>query len=158
MNAILTNEGYKLLFKAINNNTKVNFTSLAAGDGVSFGRTKSQTVKNIRGLTALVDEKQRVNFKSVNTEDNFAILKAVLSNKDFISDYGYEITELGIYATDGTSDTEILYAVILPVAEYNTTIKDFVAKSDYMPPYEEGAAAFEYDMVISVMISDGEGV
>lgn len=158
MNAILTNEGYKLLFNAIRNNTKVNFTSLAAGAGICFERTKPQTVKNIRGMTSLVDEKQRVNFKNVNTDDNFAILEAVLSSKDINSNNGYEITELGVFATDGISDTEVLYAVILPVAQYDTTIKDYVVNSDYMPPYIEGTAAFEYDMVISVMISDGEGV
>lgn len=82
MNAILTNEGYNLLFNAINNNAKVNFTTLAAGAGISYGRTEEQTVNNIRQMTALVDEKQRVDFKSVRAEDNFAVLEAVLSNSD----------------------------------------------------------------------------
>ena len=42
-------------------------------------------------MQQLQQEKQRVNFKNVNTDDNFAILEAVLSNKDINSDIGYEI-------------------------------------------------------------------
>lgn len=156
MNAILTDEGFKLLFKAINNNTKVNFTSLVSGAGYNFRRTKKETVNAIRKMKNLIDEKQRVEFKSVTTDENYAFLEVELSNKDYTGD-GYEISELGLLATDGQTDNEILYAVILPESHYDTSIRDFIVNSDYMPPHVEGTADFEYAMSISVMISDGEG-
>jgi hypothetical protein len=160
LNAIMTNAGYELLFKSIKSESKIVFTHMAAGSGINFERTIGKTISSCRKLTALCDEQQRAELSVIDDSGNQIYLEAKLSSKDIANDTiqaeGYDITEIGIFAKDGSDSSaeEVLYAVIIPDFEYDNKVKDYISKSDYMPPYTEGNSDYEYTIGVTLMIND----
>ena len=106
---VLTNEGRKLLAKALVGET-LTFTKLKLGDGIFNGDVKT--------LTALQNKKDEIAINQIQDLKNGQVLiKAIISNKDIT--VGYYIREIGIFG-HGDDGLEVLYA-------YNKAIEpDFI--------------------------------
>ena len=106
---VLTNEGRKLLAKALVGET-LTFTKLELGDGIFNGDVKT--------LTALQNKKDEIALNQIQDLKNGQVLiKAIISNKDIT--VGYYIREIGIFGY-GDDGIEVLYA-------YNKAIEpDFI--------------------------------
>ena len=106
---VLTNEGRKLLAKALVGET-LTFTKLELGDGIFNGDVKT--------LTALQNKKDEIAINQIQDLKNGQVLiKAIISNKDIT--VGYYIREIGIFGY-GDDGIEVLYA-------YNKAIEpDFI--------------------------------
>lgn len=122
---VITNEGQRVLFKAINGKYRLKFTSMAFGSG---SYESSDTGVN---LTALKREKQRVDIQKIKTQnDTTVIIQSNVSNKDITE--GYYLTEVGIYVknADDESSGETLYAVAI------ATVPDFMSAYNGTVPLE----------------------
>lgn len=99
----LTTAGNKLIRQALEGKA-LTITTMKFGDG-----TLPTTQEEVAALTALVDEKQSFCVNSVQSDDTYTNVKAVVSNETL--DSGYYIRECGLYCLDSTTGSEVLIAV-----------------------------------------------
>lgn len=99
----LTTAGNKLIRQALEGKA-LTITTMKFGDG-----TLPTAQAEVAALTALVDEKQSFRVNSVQSDDTYTKVKAVVSNESL--DSGYYIRECGLYCLDSTTGNEALIAV-----------------------------------------------
>lgn len=99
----LTTAGNKLIRQSMEGKT-ITVTTMKFGDG-DLPTTQAEIV----AMSALVDEKQSFRVNSVQSDDVYTKVKAVVSNESL--DSGYYIRECGLYCLDSTTGKEVLIAV-----------------------------------------------
>jgi len=130
---ILTTKGRVLQAKVEAGKTLLSLTKIKLGDGVIVG---SQTLE---GLTDLVSPKQIIGITTIDPQSS-GICKITGTVTNVGLETGYNIKELGLFATD-PDDGEILYAV--------TTDSNF----DYLQA-EGGATIVSEEFNLSISISN----
>lgn len=134
---VITNAGLALVAAAHSGDT-IEFTAIKSGNGV-YDNTEV-----LEEMTDLKSVKQTFGVTGITREESTIKVRSVLTN-DGVTD-GYYITEIGLYALDSATGTEILYAVI--VAE------DSMA--DYFPPYSESPQSVTLETYITATgVEDG---
>lgn len=125
----LTTAGNKLIRQAMEGKA-LTITTMKFGDG-----TLPTTQAEVAALTALVDEKQSFRVNSVQSDDTYTNVKAVVSNESL--DTGYYVRECGLYCLDSTTGEETLIAV---------------EKTDeqYIPPKTSQLMSFIQTMVLTL--------
>lgn len=130
-NVVITDSGLELV-AATHSGSTIQFTAIKTGGGVYDG---TEVLEN---MTDLKEAKQTFGITSVIREDAVVKVRSLLSNEGLTQ--GYYLSEIGLYALDPNTNTEILYAII--VAE-NGTI-------DYLTPYEEFPQSITFEVYITV--------
>ena len=103
--AIVTNKGKALQAKVEAGTCKLAITKMKLGNGTISG------TQTLEGLTDLVSPKQVITISSIEpSATGTCNIEGVVTNVDL--DNGYELKELGLYATD-PDDGEILYAITI---------------------------------------------
>ena len=133
---ILTNQGIELLTDLMNGNGEMEFRYLAVGSG---DYADENSLEDIREMKRLKNERQRVPFSSIKSEDGFVNLKANITNERL--EEGYLMTEAGIYAGKKGEQEEILYCV------------SSVENPDYMPDFSTDQI---YNVIYNMTISIGD--
>ena len=127
---VITNAALELIAAAHNGGT-IEFTGIKTGNGTYDGS------EVLADMTDLKSEQQ--SFGITGLTRTAAVIKArsVLNNNDLTA--GYYITEIGLYAMDPSTRTEILYAII--VAESGM--------EDYLPAYADSPQSITLEMYVS---------
>ena len=124
---VITNEGQKILFKAIAGTYKIHFTAMA------FGAGAHPDGENLAALTELDDERQRVLItdSTITTEDSI-VVKATVDNS--MVQTGYRMREIGIFCMDSDDENsdETMYAVATAIIP------------DYMPESTGSSSPMEF--------------
>ena len=115
----------------------IQFTALKTGNGVYDG------TENLAEATDLKNVCQTFGVGSVSKRGSDILVRAAMNNSGVAA--GYSITEIGLYATDPDTDTEVLYAII--VAESGN--------EDYFPPYAEAPTSITLEMYIGLTEAAG---
>lgn len=110
----------------------IQFTALKTGNGVYDG------TENLAAATDLKNVCQTFGVGSVSKRGSDILVRAAMNNSGVTA--GYSITEIGLYATDQDTDTEVLYAII--VAESGN--------EDYFPPYSEAPTSITLEMYVGL--------
>ncbi|MCI8626888.1 MAG: hypothetical protein HFI40_11560 [Lachnospiraceae bacterium] len=129
--AIMTNDGAKLLLRAQAGEVKMQFTRIATGNGIYTNEEKQ--ISELQKATGLKSEKNSFGFSDINISDEHSVkLTALITNHNPLTgetliQEGYYINEMGLFAKaiEGEESEEVLYS-ITTVAEGN---------GDFMPPY-----------------------
>lgn len=129
---VTTKAGLELLEKAAYISGSIEFTALKAGNGTYNG------TEELSGMTDLKKVSQTFGVGSVSKKESDILVRANMNNNGVTK--GYSITEIGLYATDPDTKTEILYAII--IAENGT--------EDYFPPYADAPTSITLDMYIGL--------
>lgn len=119
---IITQKGQELIAKLHANNGQMQIVSLGTGNG-----TRTLTEDS----TSLTNQIQETPVDSVSIDPNYhdrVIIEAAPNNIDLAA--GYEIKELGIYATD-PDDGKILYAVINTAGTEHDSLPAYVTEADF---------------------------
>lgn len=128
---VTTNAGLELLAKACSGGS-VKFTAVKTGDGAYDG------TEDLSGITALKNEKQSFGVSGIARTGNQVKVRSVLSNEGLTT--GYNITEVGLFATDPDTGSEKLYAII--VAE--------TGLEDYLPPYADSPSSITMEFYLTL--------
>lgn len=128
---ILTTRGKNLQAKVDAGQTTLTFTKMKIGSGIL------PNGQSLESLTELITPKQNIPISGIVVNGNITTLTAVITNAGVTA--GYQVRELGVYATDPTLG-EILYSVTID------------STPDYLP--EEGSAVavsqeFNYHIAVS---------
>lgn len=130
-NAVMTNNGAKLLARAEAGEITLEFTAIAVGNG-SYSDTE-KTLASLQARTALKSEKNRFALSDVSVYQQQSVkVTALITNQDPVTkktlvSAGYYINEMGLYAkAKGAADsTAVLYSIVVTAG----------VNGDYMPPY-----------------------
>lgn len=130
-NAVITNQGARLLTRAQAGEIKIEFTRIAIGDGNYTAEEK--TLEALQKRTALKSLKNSYTLSHIDVfSDHCVKVTALITNQDPVTgqtlvNAGYYINEMGLFAKvkDGEDNTEVLYSI-------TTTAGD---NGDFMPPY-----------------------
>lgn len=130
-NAVITNQGARLLTRAQAGEIKIEFTRIAIGDGNYTAEEK--TLEALQKRTALKSLKNSYTLSHIDVfSDHCVKVTALITNQDPVTgqtlvNAGYYINEMGLFAKvkDGEDSTEVLYSI-------TTTAGD---NGDFMPPY-----------------------
>lgn len=133
---VTTNAGIELLAAASLSGGAITFTGIRSGSGTYDGS------EDLKSMMALKNQKQAFGISGVSRTGAVLKVRAVLSNEGLTQ--GYNVTELGLYASNNGS--EILYAIM--IAE--------TGKEDYFPPFAETPTTVTIEMYLT--ISDSENV
>lgn len=133
---ILTTRGKNLQAKVDAGQTTLTFTKMKIGSGIL------PNGQSLESLTELITPKQNIPISGIAVNGNITTLTAVITNAGVTE--GYQIRELGVYATDPTLG-EILYSVTVDSAP------------DYFPP-EGGAAAVSQEFNYHIAVSNAANV
>lgn len=133
---ILTTRGQALQAKVDAGQTTLTFTKMKIGSGV-LGSGQS-----LEDLTDLITPKQNIGISSISASGNITTLTGVITNAGITT--GYQVRELGVFATDPTLG-EILYSVTIDSAP------------DYLPP-EGGAVAVSQEFNYKIAVSNAANV
>ena len=130
-NAVVTDEGIKLVTKSLAGEAKIEFTKISIGDGMYSQeemtvarlqeRKDLKSCRNIYGLSNIeIFSENSVKVTALITNQNPVTEEALIES-------GYFINEIGLYAKekDGTEETEILYSIAITDGE----------KGDFIPAY-----------------------
>ena len=131
--AVITDAGISLLNKAQAGQCAIQFTRMAAGNGVYEPAEK--TASALQKRTGLKSEKNSYPLSSVGLMPGGGVkLTALITNQnpatgEVLVNEGYYINEIGLFAKEKEGDvsTEVLYSI-------TTAVED----GDYMPPYNGG--------------------
>lgn len=131
--AVITDAGISLLNKAQAGQCAIQFTRMAAGNGVYELAEKTESA--LRKRTALKSEKNSYPLSSFGCIPTGGVkLTALITNQnpatgEVLVNEGYYINEIGLFAKEKEGDvsTEVLYSI-------TTAVED----GDYMPPYNGG--------------------
>lgn len=133
---ILTTRGKNLQAKVDAGQTTLTFTKMKIGSGIL------PNGQSLESLTELITPKQNIPISGIAVNGNITTLTAVITNAGVTA--GYQVRELGIYATDPTLG-EILYSVTVDSAP------------DYLPP-EGGAVAVSQEFNYHIAVSNAANV
>ena len=130
-NAVMTNEGARLLAKAQIGESAIQFTRFVTGNGIYSEEEK--TVDALQEQTELKSEKNSYSFTNIEVFSDYGVkVTALITNLDPITEevlvtQGYYINEMGLYAklVGETDNKEVLYSITTTSAE----------NGDFMPPY-----------------------
>lgn len=128
---VITKAGLALVAAAHSGDT-IEFASIKTGNGIYDG------TEVLEDMTDLKSVQQSFGITGITREDTVAKVRSVLTNEGVTE--GYYHTEIGLYATDSSTNTEVLYAVV--VAE------DGMA--DYFPPYKEFPQSITLEVYVTV--------
>ena len=128
---VTTDAGLELLAKACSGGS-VKFTAVKIGNGTYDG------TEDLSGATALKSEKQSFGLSGVSRTGTQVKVRSVLSNEGLTT--GYNITEIGLYATDPDTGSEFLYAII--VAEPGC--------EDYLPPHSDSPSRITLEIYLTL--------
>lgn len=139
----LTTQGKALLAKVQDGQGNINFTRVVVGNGTYTSDESTEQRK------ALKSQKQEftINSKRI-VNDSTVVLSVIISNYKSATDYlknGYDITEIGVYARDTSTNSEILYSIAT------------AATSDYMPAYD-GIAPSVVNLSYSLEVANASNV
>lgn len=131
--AVITDAGISLLNKAQAGQCAIQFTRMAAGNGVY--EPEERTASALQKRTGLKSEKNSYPLSSVGLMPGGGVkLTALITNQDpatgeVLVNEGYYINEIGLFAKEkgGNGSIEVLYSI-------TTAVED----GDYMPPYNGG--------------------
>lgn len=131
--AVITDAGISLLNKAQAGQCAIQFTRMAAGNGVY--EPEEKTASALQKRTGLKSEKNSYPLSSVGLMPGGGVkLTALITNQDpatgeVLVNEGYYINEIGLFAKEkgGNGSIEVLYSI-------TTAVED----GDYMPPYNGG--------------------
>lgn len=131
MNAVMTDEGARLLTRAQAGKIKIQFTRIVVGNGSYTAAEK--TLSSLQTRTALKSEKNSYALSDVDIFSDYSVkVTALITNQDPVTlktlvAAGYYINEMGLYAKpqDGADGEEILYSITVTAGE----------NGDFMPPY-----------------------
>lgn len=139
----LTAQGKALLARVQDGQGNINFTRVVVGDGTYTSDESTEQRK------ALKSQKQEFAISSRQiVNDSTVVLTVAITNYKSSKDYlkeGYDITEIGIYAKDSATGSEILYSIAT------------AATSDYMPAYD-GIAPSVVNLRYSLEIANASNV
>jgi len=102
---IVTNAGQSLIAKLISGTAEINFTKIKTSDYV-------YTASDIPALTELSQIRQTANVSSITIVSSSVVkVRAVVNNTSLST--GYYVKAVGLYATDSSTNEEILFGVSL---------------------------------------------
>lgn len=124
-NLIVTNAGQALIAKLIAGTAEINFTKIKTSDYV-------YTASDIPALTELFQIKQTANVSSISIVSSSIVKVRALINNTGLNT-GYYVNAVGLYATDSSTNTEILFGVSLcgDLADYIPAQSDTVTGITY---------------------------
>ena len=124
-NLIVTNAGQSLIAKLISGTAEINFTKIKTSDYV-------YTASDIPALTELSQIKQTANVSSISIVSSSIVKVRALVNNTGLNT-GYYVKAVGLYATDSSTNTEILFGVSLcgELADYIPAQSDTVTGITY---------------------------
>lgn len=135
---VITNAGLKLI-AATHSGGTIQFTGIKTGNGTYDG---SEVLADMTDLKSI---KQTFGITGLTREDSVVKLRSILSNENLTE--GYYITEIGLYALEPESNSEILYAIAL--AEDGSL--------DYFSPFAEAPQSITLELYITATGAE-EGV
>lgn len=130
-NAVITNDGARLLTRAQAGEVKIEFTRMAVGNGDYSASEKTlESLQNAEGLKSL---KNSFPLSSIEIYSDHSVkISALITNQDPATEQtlineGYFINEMGLFARekDEENSTEVLYSIAVTAGE----------NGDFMPPY-----------------------
>ena len=137
---VITDSGTAIMAAAQAGST-ITFTAVKTGDGTYDG------TEDLESMTDLLSVKQSFGITGItvsSSDDSIAIVRSIVSNKGLTT--GYTITEIGLFATDPDTETEVLFAIITATE----------GAEDTLPPYSETPTAITFEIYISTEnVSDG---
>lgn len=130
-NAVITDNGAKLLNRAQAGETKIQFTRMKTGNGIYTDDEK--TLAALQGQAELKSQKNSFPLSGIEIfTDKSVKVTALITNQDpntgeALIEAGYYINEIGLYAKekDAGDETEVLYSIAVTAGE----------NGDYMPIY-----------------------
>lgn len=132
---VTTKAGLQLLAAAVAGGT-VTFTAVKTGSGTYTGTEDLSAVSDLKSV------QQTFSVSSVTKIGTQVKLRSVLTNDDLAE--GYDMTELGVYARNPETETDILYAII--IAESGL--------ADYFPPYEQAPSSITMEFFIELTAAE----
>lgn len=129
-NAVITNDGARLLTRAQAGEITIEFTRMAVGNGDYSPAEKTlESLQNVGGLKAL---KNSFPLSSIDIYSDHSVkISALITNQDPATEHtlineGYFINEIGLFAREkDENSTEVLYSIAVTAGE----------NGDFMPPY-----------------------
>ncbi|MBQ9700813.1 MAG: hypothetical protein IJV71_09365 [Lachnospiraceae bacterium] len=128
---VVTDSGLALV-AATHSGGTIQFTAIKTGNGVYDGTEVLESVSDLKSV------KQTFGISGITREEAVVKVRSVVSNEGLTE--GYYLTEIGLYALDLNTGTEILYAII--IAEDD--------KGDYFTPYTEFPQSMTLELYITV--------
>ena len=128
---VTTKAGLQLLATAVAGGT-VTFTAIKTGSGVYSGTEDLTTVTDLKSV------RQAFSVSSVTRTGTQVKLRSVLTNDDLTE--GYSMTEIGLYAKNPDSESDILYAIIIAEAGF----------ADYFPPHAQAPSSITMEFFIEL--------
>lgn len=130
-NAVITNDGARLLTRAQAGEVKIEFTRMAVGNG-DYSPTE-KTLESLQNMGGLKSLKNSYPLSSIDVYSDHSVkISALITNQDpateqILIDEGYFINEMGLFAREKGEDnsTEVLYSIAVTAGE----------NGDFMPPY-----------------------
>ncbi len=158
---VITTRGLDLLARAQAGAANITFTRAMIGNGVWAEDTPMETVMQSVALRNARGEFPVASAEFVNDATSLLTIEASNIHN---TDSGYYITEVGVYATDGT--TEVLYAVYLATAPdwfpaYNSITPFSVTYSCYITVANAASVTVVHsadDFLRSIGLANVEGV
>lgn len=132
---VITNAGLELI-AATHSGGTIEFTGIKTGNGTYDG------TEVLADITDLKSVQQTFGITGLTRESAVIKVRSSLTNNDLAA--GYYITEIGLFAMDPSTSTEILYAVV--VAESGM--------EDYLPAYADSPQNITLEMYIAITDSD----
>ena len=129
---VTTEVGLALLEDSAYMGHAIQFTALKTGNGIYNG------TEELAAATDLKNVCQTFGVGSVSKKDSDIVVRTAMNNSN-VTD-GYTITELGLYAMNPDTNTEILYAIV--IAE--------TGSEDYFPPHTEAPTSITLEMYIGL--------
>ena len=126
---VITNAGLELV-AAAHSGDVIEFTGIKTGNGTYDG---SEVLADMTGLKSL---KQSFGITGLTSAGAVVKVRSALTNNNLAT--GYHITEIGLYAMDPSTSTEILYAIA--VAESGM--------EDYLPAYADSPQSITLEIYI----------
>ncbi len=130
-NAVITNNGARLLTRAQAGEVKIEFTRMAVGNGDYS--TSEKTLESLQSVEGLKSLKNSFPLSSIEIYSDHSVkISALITNQDPVTEQtlineGYFINEMGLFARekDEENSTEVLYSIAVTAGE----------NGDFMPPY-----------------------
>lgn len=132
---VITNAGLELVAAAHSGGT-IEFTCIKTGSGIYDGS------EVLADMAALKSVKQTFGVTGLIRDTTVIKVRSSLTNNDLAE--GYSITEIGLYAMNPKTNSEILYAIV--VAESGM--------EDYLPAYIDSPQSITFEMHIAITDSD----
>lgn len=126
---VITSAGLDLIAQSVAGDCTIHFKQMLAGAG-SYAEADKAEAK-LKAMTELRALRQQVDLSGISRDDGAVSLRAVFSNKDLTETYS--MTEIGLTASDGTSDP-VLFAIAAAdtadvMVKYNGRVEDTIVET-----------------------------